>query len=507
MEAKGNKEDTCVCFVRIFKDLHEHLGDKEAKNFIDLPWGSTTPDEEAQNHLNKLRDEQVPSTLSHNRIYKNELEWTESGVDPINNSNHKTYLENFCNQFYQIITELIDKGAKEQEESVVKKDPLLEEILQHLTFTRSHCESFHGREEILSEISGYIQQALKGSSNLQPLVIYGESGCGKTSVLAKSAFVFANSLLQKSNRGALVIRFLGTTADSSTIHKVLRNICQQLSRLYEQDIGLIPNDHDELVSYFHKLLSLANDQKPLVLFLDSLDQLSPSNNAHKLNWLPRTLPNHVAILVSTLPKEYNCLDTLKSMLSKDSKFIQVLPLTLEASREVLDSWLKSANRTITTDQREKVMEAFSHCSLPLYLKLIFGEVLRWKSYTPIESIKLEPTIPGMIHSLFERIEKQHGKTLVSHALGFITISKNGLGEAELEDLISLDDEILQDVFQYWLPPVRRLPPLLWTRIRNELGTYLTERETDGNLAVYWYHRQFIQTAKERYLMNSGTSNK
>ena len=36
---------------------------------------------------------------------------------------------------------------------------------------------------------------------------------------------------------------------------------------------------------------------------------------------------------------------------------------------------------------------------------------------------------------------QHGKLLVSHALAYITASKSGLSESELEDLISLDDKV------------------------------------------------------------------
>ena len=44
--------------------------------------------------------------------------------------------------------------------------------------------------------------------------------------------------------------------------------------------------------------------------------------------------------------------------------------------------------------------------------------------------------------LIKRLEKQHGKLLVSHAFGYITASGDGLSEPELEDLISLDDQVL-----------------------------------------------------------------
>ena len=50
---------------------------------------------------------------------------------------------------------------------------------------------------------------------------------------------------------------------------------------------------------------------------------------------------------------------------------------------------------------------------------------------------------------------------VSHALAYVTAAKSGVSETELEDLISLDDKVLDDIYQYHLPPVRRIPPLLW----------------------------------------------
>jgi hypothetical protein len=39
-----------------------------------------------------------------------------------------------------------------------------------------------------------------------------------------------------------------------------------------------------------------------------------------------------------------------------------------------------------------------------------------------------------------RVENKHGWMLVSHALAYVTASKNGISEPEIEDLISLDDK-------------------------------------------------------------------
>ena len=66
---------------------------------------------------------------------------------------------------------------------------------------------------------------------------------------------------------------------------------------------------------------------------------------------------------------------------------------------------------------------------------------------------------------------------VSHALSYLTASKNGVSDPEMEDFVSLDDkvkkptysltynsQVLDDIFQYHLPPQRRIPPLIWTRV-------------------------------------------
>ena len=40
-------------------------------------------------------------------------------------------------------------------------------------------------------------------------------------------------------------------------------------------------------------------------------------------------------------------------------------------------------------------------------------------------------------------------------------------------------KVLDDIYQYHLPPTRRIPPLLWTRVRSDLPGYLADSEADG----------------------------
>lgn len=189
------------------------------------------------------------------------------------------------------------------------------------------------------------------------------------------------------------------------------------------------------------------------------------------------------------------------MIDVEENFIEVTALGEDLAMNVIKMWMKTACRDLNNYQWRLVANAISKCSLPIFVKLVFAEICRWRSYTRPQETHLANTVMDSIMLLFERVEKQHGRILVFHALAYITASKSGLSESELEDLISLDDKVLDDVYQYHLPPTRRIPPLLWTRIRNDLPNYLSEREADGVNVMNWYHRQFRDTAKERYFKN------
>ena len=152
--------------------------------------------------------------------------------------------------------------------------------------------------------------------------------------------------------------------------------------------------------------------------------------------------------------------------------------------------LANINRTISERQLLIVKEALNACNSPLYVKLVFDQISLWKSYTMDNNIA--KSIEVCIEKLFERVENAHGKVLVSHALAYVTAAKNGLSDSEVEDLISIDETVLNDIYQYHLPPIRRIPPLLWTRLKSDVPAYLSEREADGVSVVFWYHRQFIQ---------------
>ena len=124
------------------------------------------------------------------------------------------------------------------------------------------------------------------------------------------------------------------------------------------------------------------------------------------------------------------------------------------------------------------------------------------------------TITSICTITITKVEERHGYLLVAHCLANVTAAKHGLSESEMEDVVSLDDEVikrlkplyvpcvsqvLDDLYQYHLPPVRRIPPLLWTRLRSDLPGHLVNSEAGGLTVTNWNHRQFREAAEKRYL--------
>ena len=80
---------------------------------------------------------------------------------------------------------------------------------------------------------------------------------------------------------------------------------------------LLKENLDDITKFLQSEIfqAASKSTRPLFLFLDSLDQLLPLNNALLLNWLPLTLPPKVHLVVSTITdkKEGGLFDRVKDI--------------------------------------------------------------------------------------------------------------------------------------------------------------------------------------------------
>lgn len=57
----------------------------------------------------------------------------------------------------------------------------------------------------------------------------------------------------------------------------------------------IPDDLVPLTAHFKQLLTYANGNQPLTLYLDSVDQLTGTQDSNSVSWIPTRLPAHCKV--------------------------------------------------------------------------------------------------------------------------------------------------------------------------------------------------------------------
>ena len=202
-----------------------------------------------------------------------------------------------------------------------------------------------------------------------------------------------------------------------------------------------------------------------------------------------------------------CLQYLKGRSIPPSNFLQVPALGGGDADVILKGWLKENARALTDKQfklvKDAALDASKAPSTALRLRLLCDLALEWRSYDAAPDTALPRTVEELIDEIFTRLEQRHGNALVAAFCGVLGVSRRGVSENDLVDILSTDDAVLGSVLQYHAPPVRRLPYHLVARLRHDLRRYLVERGEYNKSVLYWFHRQFWQCAERRYLHHQG----
>ncbi|ELT87646.1 hypothetical protein CAPTEDRAFT_117905, partial [Capitella teleta] len=262
---------------RHITDLCNNMKSSKISTYTDIKSDGTV-DEEAKELLDKLVEVKIPAAFDPTKWQSHNVEWKD-GIDSVM---HRDYLQAFCEEFYDRMKKMIHECHTKNVHSNDQTGGLLTEVLQHANMCKSRCEVFLGREKIMEAIGTYLED----DTTRQPMVVTGVSGCGKTSVLAMAA-----KMASEKTSTVTVLRFLGTSPLSCNIANVLTSVCQQIAVNYGLDVDNIPEDYTKLVAHFRNTcIQVATKEKPLVIILDSIDQLNRSFSAFSLAWLPWSLP-------------------------------------------------------------------------------------------------------------------------------------------------------------------------------------------------------------------------
>jgi WD40 repeat protein len=268
------------------------------------------------------------------------------------------------------------------------------------------------------------------------------------------------------------------------------------------------------------LLRLSSAEHPTVILIDSVDQLVDESSGSEdlggpgsevlteLGWVPLHLPPHCRWIVSTLTDQPEgarprCVLELTRRGVINAKERQALALGRVERRlqaeELVTDLLRSHGRIITAPQMRSLLDTCQFdgsvpLPTPLRLWLLAGIARSWSSLdAPLDPAQLPQSVQDAYRFAVAFVSHYHGRGLVTLLLALLSRLSFGEGmtERELLDSFTLDDELLGRVYQYSVPPTRRMPHLVLIRVLDALGSLVSQREGAGGASVWAFHHRIL----------------
>jgi len=311
--------------------------------------------------------------------------------------------------------------------------------MEHDAFASLRTKVYIGGKEYFDRLNNHI------ASEGPPLVLIGESGSGKSALLAN----WAQEYRESHPEAFLICHYIGSTPDSADYVQLLRRIMEEIQQRYEPETkkeedlsritgeeSTIPTAPQKVVEAFPLWLAKAAAKGKFILVLDALNQLEDRDNAPDLGWLPWSFSPNVRLIVSTLPGR-----SLEALKKRNWPEINIRPMEKDEQRKYIIEYLRQYRKELSTHQIEKIIKE-EQASNPLYLRTLLEELRVFGIFEELEN-KIEHylqarTIARLFALVLERLEKDYErerKGLVKEVTTLIWASRRGLSETELFEVL------------------------------------------------------------------------
>ena len=350
-------------------------------------------------------------------------------------------------------------------------DPLDRETAEHEAFAAARAKVYIGREAYFARLDAHAE------GNELPLVVLGESGAGKSALLANWAIRYRLAHPETM----VLIHFIGATPYSADWASMLRRIMGEFKRRFNFE-GEIPDRPDALRLAFANWLHMAAAQGRLVLILDALNQLEDREGALDLVWLPPLIPTNVRLILSTLPGR-----PLHDLRKRAWPTLQVEPLQSEERQMLIQTYLEQYTKALTRRQVERIADA-PQTANPLYLRALLEELRVYGDHATldrrIDYYLAANTVADLYERILQRYEEDYERErpgLVRGAMALLWAARRGLSEAELLELLGANGELLPRA--HWSPLYLVAEPSLVSR----------------SGLIGFFHDYLRQAVQDRYL--------
>ncbi len=444
----------------------------------DLPAGKIdSMRDKGENHERQMRFRQkVSKSLSHENIYAEDgISWQDYCSDE--------FRDRFQNRLYSHLEVII-----EREIEVSAPTPYDYEAFVQMNFAMTENASFIGRAYDIDYLKTYIDS----NSPTLPLWICGDSGLGKTTLLAHIATIY-----DKRPDYCVVPVFCSLTQLSSDPLTMMQYVRWRLT-------GNLGEYHDFESFNPLKYASSLDRSKRYLIIIDAIDQLDGRKYAifNSLHWITsreKQLPPNVRIIISSTP---------------DSRFPHSSPLFNRYTPDNMKSdalamvlfRLSKLQRRLSTSQTAQLEQILTHaeCSA-IYLSLLTAYL---STKTSSDDISDTPTsFDNLCRKLLERLSapNMHGLWLTRRAMALIATASDGMGTTVIRDILALDKSIQEELsarsMHQWTDDGNAsLPPIVWSRLAYDLTRSLIRTKASAvGLTITLRHAAITDFVLNRWL--------
>ncbi|KAJ1079043.1 hypothetical protein K5549_013346 [Capra hircus] len=345
-------------------------------------------------------------------------------------------LEEFGQLVLQDVWNMIQKLYLQPGAQPEQPVPIPDDDLVQATFQQLKKPSSPARPRLLQDT---VRQLTQHQGRLS--LVTGQSGQGKTAFLA--SLVSALQALDGATVAPLVFfHFSGARPDHSLALTLLRRLCAYLHSQLEEPSAL-PSTYRGLVWELQQRLlpksaeSLRTGQ-PLVLIVDGADRLVDQRGQLISDWIPKTLPRRVHLVLS-VSSDSGLGETLEQ--SQGAHVVALGPLEPSARarlvREELALYGKRLEESPFNNQMRLLLVKRGSV-LPLYLRLVTDHLRLFTLYEQVsERLRTLPaTVPLLLQHVLGTLEQEHGPDVLSQALATLEATRSGLTVDQLHGVLS-----------------------------------------------------------------------
>jgi len=365
------------------------------------------------------------------------------------------------------MTSLINRLFPEED----NLDPLDKEAADHQQFAERKTAVYIGKQDNYRRLDRHVE------GDGPPLAVLGESGVGKSALLAAWALDYR----KKHTNLCIITHFIGATSHSTDCMGMLRRVMGELRRHFDIQEN-IPNTREAIIHSFASWLQIAANHGKVVIILDALDLLENEDAAQDLVWIPEQLPPEIRIIVSTLSG--SPLDEIKR---RNWEAMTLLPLCTDDRSMLVSQQLKQYSKKLPVDLSNKIVST-AQTGSPLYLKTLVDELRIYGAHetlsAKIDDYLQSDSIVSLYNKILDRYERDYDRlrpNLVRDSLSLILSAHYGLSEYELLEILGTEG----------LP----LPHSIWSPLSLAAKEMLTQ--ASGLMSIS--HQYFSQTIINKYL--------